>query len=98
MLFDVAKQKWTEVFEERNVSFPVWSKDGAYLYLLSWPEKPAVLRLRISDQKVERVADLKDFRPTGYWDDWMGLDASDAPLLLRDTGLQDVYAMDAKEE
>jgi len=98
MLFDVAKQKWTEVFEERNVSFPVWSKDGAYLYLLSWPEKPAVQRLRISDLRMERVADLKDFRPTGYWEDWMGLDANDAPLLLRDTGLQDVYAMEAREE
>jgi len=97
MLFDVEKQKWTEVFQERNVSFPVWSKDGTCLYLLSWPEKPAVLRLRRSDLKIERVADLKDFRPTGYWEDWMGLDENDAPLLLRDTGLQDVYAMEARE-
>jgi eukaryotic-like serine/threonine-protein kinase len=98
MLFDVGKQKWTEVFQERNVSFPDWSKDGAYLYFLSWPEKPAIMRMKISDQEIERVADLTDFRPTGYWDDWMGLDANDAPLLLRDTGLQDVYAMEAKED
>jgi Tol biopolymer transport system component/predicted Ser/Thr protein kinase len=95
MLFDRAKQKWTEVFQERNVSFPNWSKDGTYLYFLSWPEKPAVIRIRVSDSKSERVADLKDFRPTGYWEDWMGLDPEDAPLLLRDTGLQDVYALDA---
>jgi len=97
MLFDVAKQKWAEVFEARNVSFPDWSKDGAFLYLLSWPEKPSILRLRMSDLKMERVADLKDFRPTGYWDDWMGLDGEGAPLLLRDTGLQDVYGMDIGE-
>jgi hypothetical protein len=44
------------------------------------------------------VADLKDFRPTGYWDDWMGLDTSEEPLLLRDTGLQDVYGMEVREE
>jgi len=94
----VAKQKWTEVFQERNVSFPVWSKDGSYLYILSWPEKPAILRMRTSDGRIERVVDLKDFHPTGYWDDWMGLDTSDAPLLLRDTGLQDVYAMDVSRE
>jgi len=98
LLFDVAKQKWEEVFQERNVSFPDWSRDGAYLYLLSWPEKPAIFRIRVADRKVERVADLKDFRPTGYWDDWMGLDEKDAPLLLRDTGLQDVYAMEMREE
>jgi len=98
MLFDVAKQKWAGVFEARNVSFPDWSKDGAYLYLLSWPEKPSILRLRMNDLKIERVADLKDFRPTGYWDDWMGLDTSEEPLLLRDTGLQDVYGMEVREE
>ena len=98
MLFDIAKQKWTEVFQERNVSFPDWSKDGAYLYFLSWPEKPAIMRVRISDLKIERMADLKDFRPTGYWDDWMGLDTNDAPLLLRDTGLQDAYAMEVGKE
>jgi serine/threonine protein kinase/Tol biopolymer transport system component len=96
MLFDRAKQKWSEVFQERNVSFPSWSKDGTYLYFLSWPEDPAVFRMRLSDSRVERVADLKDFQPTGYWDDWMGLDPNDSPLLLRDTGLQDIYALDAE--
>jgi serine/threonine protein kinase/Tol biopolymer transport system component len=96
MLLDRAKQKWTEVFQERNVSFPSWSKDGTYLYFLSWPVAPAVFRMRLSDSRVERVADLKDFQPTGYWDDWMGLDPNDSPLLLRDTGLQDVYALDAE--
>jgi len=96
MLFDRAKQKWTEAFRERNVSFPNWSKDGTYLYFLSWPEAPAVFRMRLSDLQVERVADLKDFQPTGYWDDWMGLDPNDSPLLLRDTGLEDVYALDAE--
>jgi len=30
--------------------------------------------MRLSDAQVERVADLKDFQQTGYWDDWMGLD------------------------
>jgi Tol biopolymer transport system component len=96
MIYDRAKQKWAEVFQERNVSFPNWSKDGSYLYFLSWPEAPAVFRMRLSDSHIERVADLKDFQPTGYWDDWMGLDVNDSPLLLRDTGLEDVYALDAQ--
>jgi serine/threonine protein kinase/Tol biopolymer transport system component len=94
LIFDFAKQKWSEPFKGRNVSFPDWSKNSQYLYILSWPENPAVFRIRISDNKVERVADLKDFHPTGYWDDWLGLDSNDSPLLLRDTGLQDVYAFD----
>jgi Tol biopolymer transport system component len=94
MLFDRTKQKWSKVFKGRNVGFPNWSKDGRYLYILSWPENPAVVRMRLGDYTLERVASLKDFRPTGYWDDWMGLDSNDSPLLLRDTGLQDVYSLD----
>lgn len=96
VLFDHTKQKWSEVTKGRNVSFPNWSKDGRYVYFLSWPENPAVVRMRMSDYTQERVVNLKEFRPTGYWDDWMGLDPDDSPLLLRDTGLQDVYALDCE--
>lgn len=94
MLFDRTTQKWSEIVQGRNVSFPNWSKDSHFIYFLSWPENPAIFRVRLGDKSIERVADLKDFQPTGYWDDWMGLDPNDAPLLLRDTGLQDVYVFD----
>ena len=97
-VFDRTKQKWSKVFQERNVSFPDWSKDGLYVYFLSWPENPGIFRMRLSDYAVDRVVNLKDFRPTGYWDDWMGLDSNDSPLLLRDTGLQDVYAFDVEAQ
>jgi eukaryotic-like serine/threonine-protein kinase len=96
MLFDVAKQSWSEVIKGRNVSFPNWSKDGRFIYFLSWPENPAVFRVALNNNAVQQVADLKNFRPTGYWDDWMGLDPGDAPLLMRDTGTQDVYALDSE--
>jgi eukaryotic-like serine/threonine-protein kinase len=96
LLFDQTKQKWSEVVKGRNVSFPNWSKDGKYIHFLSWPENPSVVRMRLSDYTLERVVNLEDFRPTGYWDDWMGLDPGDSPLLLRDTGLQDVYALDSE--
>jgi len=95
LLFDLVKQKWSEVIKGRNVSFPNWSRDGLSIYFLSWPENPAVFRLSLDDLAVDRVADLKDFRPTGYWDDWLGLDLTDAPLLMRDTGTQDAYALDS---
>ena len=96
LIYDRSKQKWSSVFQERNVSFPDWSKDGQFIYFLSWPENPSLMRLRLSDSSVERVASLKEFRPTGYWDDWMSLDPNDSPLLLRDTGLQDIYAFDTE--
>ncbi|HXT23665.1 MAG TPA: protein kinase [Candidatus Eisenbacteria bacterium] len=94
LLFDRSKQKWSEVGQGRNVSFPNWSHDGKYIYFLSWPENPGVFRVRIADSDIQRVLNLQDFQPTGYWEDWLGLDPRDNPLLLRDTGLQDVYAFD----
>jgi eukaryotic-like serine/threonine-protein kinase len=98
LLFDRAKQTWSKIFQDRNISFPNWSKDSQSIYFLSWPENPAVVRIRISDSSMQRVADLKDFHPTGYWEDWVGLDPNDAPLLLRDTGLQDVYALNCESQ
>jgi hypothetical protein len=59
-----------------------------------YPENPAVLRIRISDHKLEQVADLKGFAPTGFWGFWLGLDPEDSPLMLRDAGTQDVYSLD----
>jgi len=94
LLFDRNKQKWSEIGQGRNVSFPNWSHDGKYIYFLSWPENPGVFRVRIADSDIQRVLNLQDFQPTGYWEDWLGLDPQDNPLLLRDTGLQDVYAFD----
>jgi len=43
---------------------------------------------------VERVADLKDFRQTGFFGIWLALAPDDSPLLLRDTGNQEIYALD----
>jgi eukaryotic-like serine/threonine-protein kinase len=96
LIFDISKQKWSNVFQGRNIGFPNWSKDGTYLYFLSWPENPGLFRMRMQDFTVERFASLRDFHPAGFWDDWLALDPNDSPLLMRDTGLQDVYAFDCE--
>ena len=40
-----------------------------------------------------RITDLKGVPYTGYYSVWFGLDPTDAPLLLRDVGTSDVYAL-----
>jgi hypothetical protein len=40
------------------------------------------------------VVDLKSFRMAGYLGWWLGLAPDDSPLLLRDTGTQEIYALD----
>jgi hypothetical protein len=43
---------------------------------------------------VEQVVDLNNFRMAGYFGPWLGLAPDDSPLLLRDTGSQEIYALD----
>ena len=40
------------------------------------------------------MVDLKNFRTGGYFGFWLGFAPDDSPLLLRDTGTQEIYALD----
>ena len=92
VLFDFASQTWEDI-EKIRPAFPNWSKSGDYVYFLHVPDME-VTRVRIRDRKVERVADLKNFRQTGFFSIWLGIAPDDSPILLRDTGTQEVYALD----
>ena len=94
VLFDFETGKWSDLLAGIPVTYHNWSHDGQYVYFARIPEHPAILRVRISDRKLEQVADLKGFNPIGLWGFWLGLDPEDNPLMLRDAGTQDVYALD----
>jgi hypothetical protein len=49
--------------------------------------------VRIRERKVERAADLRSFRQIGYSGVGRGLAPDDSPLLLGDTGAQEIYAL-----
>jgi Tol biopolymer transport system component/tRNA A-37 threonylcarbamoyl transferase component Bud32 len=99
MLFDFATQKWVEL-AKTDIGALNWSRDGKYLYFDSGSGlDPAISRLRIADRKLERVTGLKDFRRVEFsFYPWSGLTPDGAPLLLRDVGTQEVYALDFQTE
>jgi serine/threonine protein kinase/Tol biopolymer transport system component len=92
-LFDLTTQRWEQIAQVTS-AFPNWSKTGEYVYFLHEEGQPCVMRLRIRDHKIEPVADLNNFRQTGHFGIWMGMAPDDSPLLLRDTGTQEIYALD----
>jgi Tol biopolymer transport system component len=95
LLFDFTTNQWTEL-ASMSVSFPQWSRDGRYIYFLTGLRiDPALLRVRISDRKIEQWASLKELRmaPTAFGR-WMGLAPDDSPMVLRDVGAQDIYALE----
>ena len=92
-LFDFRAQQWQDL-AQITMGFPTWSKKSDYIYFLHEEDQPSVMRVRISDHKVERVADLKNFRQGGFYGVWLGLAPDDSPLLMRDTGTREIYALD----
>jgi Tol biopolymer transport system component len=95
MLFDFSTQKWAEL-ARTDIGAVNWTRDGKYLYFDSGSGlDPAISRLRVADRKLERVTGLKDFRRVEFsYYPWSGLTPDGAPLMLRDVGTQEVYALD----
>lgn len=92
-LFDFKTQKWAEL-ANGSLSWLNWSHDSQYVYVLDYRSKTAVVKIRISDHKTQQVADLTNFATTGRYGGALALAPDDSPLLLRDTGTQDVYSVD----
>ncbi len=95
MLFDSASQKWSEL-ASATIGFTQWSTDSKYVYFdTSFGADPAVYRVRVADRKLERIADLKNLRRVvNAWLSWSGLTPDGSPLLMRDIGTQEIYALD----
>ncbi len=94
-MFDLQTQKWVPIATAATFGWLNWSKDGNSLLVLGRFETgEAVLKVRLSDRKVEKIADLKNSVFTGRYGDSLAVAPDDSPLLLRDAGTYDVYSLD----
>jgi len=96
-LFHLSSGRWTRL-DTGPVAFPEWSHDSRFISYVCWTAAPAVLRIRVADGRRERLADLKGARYTGVYSLWMGLDPTDTPLMLRDAGTDDIYALSLEKK
>jgi Tol biopolymer transport system component/DNA-binding winged helix-turn-helix (wHTH) protein len=97
MLFDWTTQEWKELIHGQFVAYPVWSRDGKSVYFCNSMEKGTPFyRLRIGNHTLERVisSDFSRGLAWGQFGWWTGLTLDESPLLLRDTSIQEVYALD----
>jgi DNA-binding winged helix-turn-helix (wHTH) protein/Tol biopolymer transport system component len=93
MIFDFKTQKWSELPQEGVVDSPEWSRDGQSIYFRRPRGDMGVFRISIKGGKAEKIVDLTDWHDAGVAGKYMGLDPSDAPLLLRDIGSYEIYAL-----
>ena len=93
MLFDFQTQKWREI-AKGTLSWLNWSRDSQYIYMKDLTGDGSVERVRATDGKVEKIADLSHFVATGLGGGAVSVAPDGSALLLRDRGTQDVYALD----
>jgi Tol biopolymer transport system component len=92
-LYGFKTRKWS-LLAKVSAAYPCWSRNGSYVYFIHWTKDPSIMRVAIGDRKVERVVRMNDFKTTGYWGIWLGLAPDDSPLVLKDTGTEEVVSMD----
>ena len=95
--FDFATAKWSELTTGNELEYPNLSHDGKYVYFENTEENgPEIDRVNIADHRRERVVSLKDI-PQVYVPDgqaWSSVDRTDAPIIMRNVGTQEIYALD----
>ncbi len=98
-IFDFETQRWSATPYASALGFPVWSSDSKWIYFgRSDRGYRGIYRIRVKGGEAELVADLKDLYWAGWFDSWLGLDPTDAPLVLRDVGSNDIYALTLEEK
>ncbi len=92
-VFNIAAQKWTVLKTTGIVAFPCFSSDSQTIYFLRYGVDQEISRIRIPDGKEETVADLRETHLVSATSVSMSLDPTDAPLLTRAAGTDDIWAL-----
>ena len=100
-IYDFKTQTWKVLLTEKvgwpPVSWPSWSKDSRWIYYMGPDDLQTfhgvVFRISVEGGAPVLVADLPGFRSAGWFYNWFGLDPDDNPIMLRDAGANEIYAL-----
>ncbi|HEY7303310.1 MAG TPA: hypothetical protein VH601_04305 [Bryobacteraceae bacterium] len=92
MLFDLDKQAWSEI-APTSCSWPYWTRDGRSFFSLEG-KGAAIWHFEVKTHKFERLVSLKDYRITGNYSAWLGISPDGSPMILKDAGSQEIYALE----
>jgi Tol biopolymer transport system component len=94
LLYDFRTSEWTRLAEAKSIRNLAWSRDSEYVYFHTASSDLGLYRAHISSKKVERLASLKSFAE--LTDDWLGVAPDGSPLIIGDTRIDEVYALDVE--
>ncbi len=98
MLFDRSTNRWSILAKSGRFGYNEWSRDGKCVYVRTiLGGAGELVRIRIRDRAVEPILSFRDFPQSGdIFAGWIGLTPDDAPLLMRDRSVQEIYALDLR--
>jgi Tol biopolymer transport system component len=93
-LFDLENHKRIELIDK--AAYPNWSRDGRHIYFVRpYSDDPGLYRVHVPDGNVEKITTLNPgLLSWAIVGKWTGLAPDDSPLVLRDTSVDEVYALD----
>jgi len=97
-IFDFRIARWRMLETGFDTAFPAFSHDSRFIYFLSGGQDQGIFRVPVDGGKVERTVDTQGLHFIGYFGSSMTLDPTDAPLVTRDTGSCELYALTLEEK
>jgi Tol biopolymer transport system component len=99
-LFDVRSRQWRSLVKLSNavVAYTAWSKDSRFLYFNAYGEKiNGIYRAAVARRDgAELILDLRNVAHAETLGQWFTLDPKDSPLVLQDTSIGRIYALDVQ--
>lgn len=97
-IFDFKTQTWKVLLTDLGSgNWPSWSHDSRWIYYVRQSGRQgsefSIFRISVDGAKPELVTNLPGFHGTGWYYNWFGLDPDDNPLMLRNAGDSEIYAL-----
>ena len=88
--------EWKSIFEGLALDDSMWSRDSKSVFLMAptGPGRRRLIRVQIADGQVEHLADISSFPVTD--ERWLGLAPDGSVFGLKNSFLQEIYALDFK--
>ena len=92
VLYDFETERWRPLVTGTIVGYPAWARDGASVFVF---ETRGRVRVRIADGRTEVVHSLAGLRQLSRrFGQWVGQAPDDSILTLRDTSLDEIFALE----
>jgi len=94
ILYDLAQKQWRTLLRGDNIAWPTWTHDSKFVYAVC---NNKVYRIKLASGKAEVIVGLEGVHYTAFSLEgfgWFGLTPDDQIMILRDTGTEEIYALE----